>query len=498
MLIAMIASFRVRRCPPPLPADDFAVSKSHHMPREGGAAPGLGYNSQLPDSTSTPAAPKTHLIRSLGLLELVLIGIIMVQPTAPMPLYGVLFETGMGHVVTTVLMAMVAMLLTAVSYGRMARVYPSAGSAYSYVAQEIHPALGLATGWSMLMDYLLNPLICVIWGSREAQVHLIPSIPYAVWAVFFTLIFTWANLRKVRTTARINAIMAIAMGIVIFAMLACTAHWVSALPSLSACTFIRPFYDPRYFSWSRIGGGASIAVLTYIGFDGLSTLSEETKNPRRNILYAMVLTCLIIGVLSAIEVYAAQLVWPVGKPFQAVETAYTDVARVVGGGTLAIAMSFTLLLANFGSGSGAQLAGARLLYGMGRSGALPEGFFGKVSARSGVPANNVMLVGALALLGSFLISYEDGAQLLNFGALIGFAGVNFSSFLHYWYRGRDRRLTHLVPPLLGFVLCAALWINLDRRAHILGGIWLAAGMVYGFWKTQGFRKTLDFEIPPED
>jgi putrescine importer len=161
-------------------------------------------------------------------------------------------------------------------------------------------------------------------------------------------------------------------------------------------------------------------------------------------------------------------------------------------------MSFTLLLANFGSGSGAQLAGARLLYGMGRSGSLPEGFFGKVSASSGIPANNVVLVGALALAGSFLISYEDGAQLLNFGALIGFAAVNFSSFLHYWYRGCDRRLTHLVPPLLGFVICAALWINLDRRAHILGGIWLAIGMVYGFWKTQGFRKTLDFEIPPED
>ncbi len=452
----------------------------------------------MPDSTSISAAPKTRLIRSLGLWELILIGIIMVQPTAPMPPFGAFFEKGNGHVVTTVLIAMVAMLFTAISYGRMARVYPSAGSAYAYVAQEIHPALGFATGWSMLMDYLLNPLICVIWGSREAQVHLIPSIPYPVWAVFFTLVFTWANLRKVRTTARINAIMALAMGVVILAMLACTTHWVMALPSLNSTTFIRPFYDPRYFSWSRIGSGASLAVLTYIGFDGLSTLSEETKNPRRNILLAMVMTCLIIGVLSAIEVYAAQLVWPVGKPFPSVETAYTDVARVVGGGALALAMSFTLLLANFGSGSGAQLAGARLLYGMGRSGALPEGFFGKVSGRSRVPANNVVLVGALALLGSFLITYEEGAELLNFGALIGFAGVNFSSFLHYLLRGRDRRLPHLVPPLRGFVICVARWINLDRRAHILGGIWLAVGIAYGFWKTQGFTRTLDFEIPSDD
>ncbi len=422
----------------------------------------------------------------------------MVQPTAPMPPFGAFFNKGHGHVVTTVLMAMVAMLFTAISYGRMARVYPSAGSAYAYVAQEIHPGLGFATGWSMLMDYLLNPLICVIWGSREAQIHLIPAIPYVVWAVFFTLLFTWANLRRVRTTARINAIMAAAMGVVIIAMLVCTARWVMGLPDLNLGVFTHPFYDPRYFSWKMLGSGASLAVLTYIGFDGLSTLSEETKNPRRNILLAMVITCLAIGFLSAIEVYAAQLVWPVGKAFPSVETAYTDVARVVGGGSLALAMSLTLLLANFGSGSGAQLAGARLLYGMGRSKALPEGFFGKVSHKTGVPANNVILVGALALAGSFLISYEEGAELLNFGALIGFAGVNFSAFLHYWVRGEKRQWTHFFPPLLGFVICVALWLNLDRHAQLLGGTWLALGLAYGYWKTNGFKKTLNFEIPPEE
>ena len=456
------------------------------------------YNPQLPQPSPPSPSTPARLVRSLGLWELILIGIIMVQPTAPMPPFGAFFDKGHGHVVTTVLLAMIAMLFTAISYGRMARVYPSAGSAYSYVAQEIHPAMGFATGWSMLMDYLLNPLICVIWGSRESQLHLIPAIPYAAWAVFYTLVFTWANLRRVRTTARINAIMAAAMGVVIAAMLFCTARWVMGLPDLNLGFFTHPFYDPRYFSWKLIGSGASLAVLTYIGFDGLSTLSEETKNPRRNILLAMVATCLIIGVLSAIEVYAAQLVWPVGRAFPSVETAYTDVAKIVGGGALALAMSLTLLLANFGSGSGAQLAGARLLYGMGRSRALPEKFFGAINPHSRVPANNVMLVGALALGGSFLISYEEGAELLNFGALIGFAGVNFSAFLHYWVRSAEKRLTHFLPPLLGFFICIALWLNLDRHAQLLGAAWLTAGLVYGYWKTNGFRRTLDFSIPPED
>ena len=188
-------------------------------------SPRSRYNLHLQKTSDTPES-SGRLVRSLGLTELILIGIILVQPTAPMPPFGAFFDKGQGHVITTVLIAMVAMLFTAISYGRMARVYPSAGSAYSYVAQEIHPGLGFATGWSMLMDYMINPLICIIWGSRQSSIYLIPAIPYAVWAVFYTLVFTWANLRKVRTTARINAIMAGAMGGVIAWMFVATVRWV--------------------------------------------------------------------------------------------------------------------------------------------------------------------------------------------------------------------------------------------------------------------------------
>ena len=420
----------------------------------------------------------------------------MVQPTAPMPPFGAFYEMAHGHVVTTVLFAMVAMLLTAVSYGRMARVYPSAGSAYSYVGQELHPALGFATGWSMTMDYLLNPLICVIWGSGAA-VDLLPSIPYPVWAVFFAGLFTWANLRRIRATARINAWMAGIMFVVIGAMLVLTVRHIFGLPTLAAGFFTRPFYDPHTFSWSLMRQGTSLAVLTYIGFDGISTLSEETKDPRRTILRAMVITCLLIGVLSAIEVYAAQLVWPAGQTFPSVENAYSHVAEIVGGRAFGIVITLTLLVANFGSGAGAQLAGARLLYGMGRSNAIPKSFFGALSSTTRIPTNNVLLIGALALAGAFLISYERGAELLNFGALIGFMGVNLSSFVHYCVRGGQRSFSAIVVPLAGFVVCAALWWNLGPLAKMLGSVWVVFGIVYGVWKTNGFRKQLEFDIPPE-
>jgi amino acid transporter len=326
----------------------------------------------------------SRLERSLGLRDLIIIGIILVQPTAPMPLFGVLNEKARGHAVTTILIAMVAMLFTAISYGRMARAYPSAGSAYTYVGQELHPALGYATGWSMLMDYVLNPLICTIWCSKAA-LHIAPWVSYPLWAVLFAGLFTMMNLRRIQATARTNAVLAGAMGVVVIAVLVATVKYVMAMPSLTLAHFTRPFYDPATFSFQAVASGTSLAVLTYIGFDGISTLSEEVRDPRRNILLATVFVCLIIGVLSAIEVYAAQLVWPATERFPDPDTGYVYFAGRIGGIVLFQIVNLTLLVATIGSGSGAQLAGARLLYGMGRDRALPRGFFGHLDPRRHVP-----------------------------------------------------------------------------------------------------------------
>lgn len=431
------------------------------------------------------------LRRSLGLWSLVITGIILVQPTAPMPLFGVVQQEARGHVVTTVLIAMVAMLFTAVSYGRMARVYPSAGSAYTYVGQEIHPALGYATGWSMLMDYILNPLICVIWCSKAA-INIAPSIPYAIWAIFFAGLFTWMNLRRIDTSARVNAALAAAMGIVVLAVLIATVRHVLGMPHVS---FSKPFYDPATFSFPLVATGTSVAVLTYIGFDAISTLSEEVKNPRRNILLATVLICLIIGVLSAIEVYAAQLVWPAAEPFPDVDTAYVHVAGRLGGAVLFQIVNLTLLIASIGSGFGGQLAGARLLYGMGRDNALPRGFFGYIDPEHQVPRYNILLIGAICAAGAFVVSYQLGAELLNFGAFIGFMGVNLAAFLHYFVRGQ-RKLSNFLPPVLGFLICFAIWLSLRTPAKLAGAAWLAFGMLYGAWRTRGFRDPIQFHAAP--
>jgi putrescine importer len=442
-----------------------------------------------------PSGPP-RLKRSLKLWDLILYGVIVIQPVAPMPVFGVLSHRSHGHVVTTILIAMVAMLFTAISYGRMARIYPSAGSAFTYVGQEINPALGYVVGWSMVMDYMLNPMICIIWCSQQAHVF-VPQAPYWAWDIFFAVMFTGVTLQGVRVSARVNAGLVAGMGVVIAIFFVAAARFILGHPHNAPGFLTLPFYNPATWNSSAVLGGTSIAVLTYIGFDGISTLSEEVENPRRNILYATVLTCLVIGILSSLEVYAAQLLWPASQPFPDIDTAFVHVAARAWHPLFAI-IGITLLVANIGSGTGAQLGAARLLYGMGRSNALPKSFFGQVDPRHLVPRNNVLLVGSVALIGAFFMSFELGAEMLNFGALLAFMGVNVAAFLRYFVRSEEKRLIYLVPPVAGFFICFLLWISLSHTAIVAGALWISAGIAFGAWKTQGFKRNLiTFDMPSD-
>ncbi len=430
------------------------------------------------------------LRRVLTLPALVLYGIILIQPTAPMPLFGAAAEKAQGHVVTVILIGMVAMLFTAISYGRMANVYPSAGSAYAYVSREIHPALGYFVGWGMIFDYVMNPIICVIWCSKAAM-NFVPEIPFAVYAVFFAVLFTGMNLRGIEASSRTNGIIATGLVVVILLFLGAAVRYLWLQPPDGLAGWTQPFYDPKTFSFSVVSGGAALAVLTYIGFDGISTLSEEVHNPRRNILLATVLVCLITGVLASIQVYTAQLVWPETK-FPDTDTAFCYVAGKAGGQWLFMTVNLALLVATIGSGSGAHLGAGRLLYGMGRDNAIPARFFAAVNPRTHIPSNNIILVGVVTLIGAFTLTYSLGAELLNFGALIAFMGVNASAFVHYFVRQERKTLWNFLFPLLGFVVCFYLWFSLGSKAKIAGLCWLAAGVLYGAWHTSFFTRPLPF------
>ena len=215
----------------------------------------------MSSATTPDPAPQSgpRLKRALGLWDLVFYGIILIQPTAPMPPFGVVSQVAHGHVVTTVLIAMVAMLFTAISYGRMARAYPSAGSAYTYVGREINSSLGFVTGWSLAMDYILNPIICTIWCSKAA-LNLVPEIPYAVWAVFFAVLFTLLNLRGIRATARTNEVLVLAMCVVVVVLLrrGRALHHASARGLLHAAVLRSEHFQPGPDFHRHFGRGAHL------------------------------------------------------------------------------------------------------------------------------------------------------------------------------------------------------------------------------------------------
>lgn len=461
----------------------------------------------MTDAAANTQSKPASLNRTLGLWNLIILGMVIIQPVAPMGIYGVISNTAYGHVVTTILIAMVAMLFTAISYGRMARIYPSAGSAYTYVGQEMHSALGYVVGWGMVMDYLLNPLICIAFCAKAAM-NILPGLSFYVWILFFAAFFTWTNLRGIKTSARMNEALCAGMVVVVVLFLAAVVRALWGIhhdPEF----FTHPFYDPATFHLQSVFAGTSVAVLTYIGFDAISTFSEEVRNPRRNIMLATVLVCIITGVLSGIEVYAAQLIWG-SKPFaiDSVESAFAIVSGKAGGIVLFQIVNFTLLIANMGSGMGSQLAAGRLLYGMGRGNALPKSFFGVIDPRHRVPRNNILAVGGFALVGVALLecfstrlgggAYDIGAQCLNFGAFVAFMGVNAAAFVHHLRSPRRTSPGAYVVPTLGFCICAFIWVHLSHPALWLGAIWMTIGIVYGAIRTRGFKAELvTFEVPSD-
>jgi len=241
----------------------------------------------------------------------------------------------------------------------------------------------------------------------------------------------------------------------------------------------------------------SFAALTYIGFDGVTTLAEEVKNPKRNVLLATVLVCLFTGVFGGLEVYLGQLVWPNWHTFPNLETAFMDICSRVGGVVLFNAMGVILILAAFGSGLTGGLGAARLLFGMGRDNVLPRRVFGHLSPGSATPSYNILIIGALTFFGAVLLNsignaYQHAGELLNFGAFFAFMGVNLATFWQFGIlasSGQKRQiLADLLLPAIGFCFCLLIWWNLNSLAKTIGGIWFAVGVIYLAITTRGFRK----------
>jgi len=445
-------------------------------------------------ASAAPSAPR--LKRVLSLWDLIFYGIVLIQPIAPVPLYGVAQKLSDGHFVTIILIALFAMLITAVSYGRMAALYPTAGSAYTYVGKGLNPHLGFLAGWAMILDYLLQPLINTVWISTALHERYVPMVPYIVWAAIIAGIMTLLNLAGVKASAQSNKLLLAIMSVVVLIFVVLAVRYLFGGQGWSGLFSMQPLYDPRTFNSHRILTATSFAALTYIGFDGVTTLAEDVENPKRNVLLAVVLTCIFAGVCSAFEAYLGARVWPDWHTFPNLETAFMDICRRVGGAFLFNAMGFILIVAAFGSGLTGTLGAARLLFGMGRDGVLPRKTFGYLKPGTSTPTFNILLIGFISFAGAVLLNYvgsayEHAGELLNFGAFLAFMGVNLACFWQFTVSRqpgyKPKVLRDVILPLIGFAFCGLIWWNLNSLAKTVGGIWFAIGLLYVGIKTRGFR-----------
>ncbi|WP_336355352.1 APC family permease [Pseudomonas granadensis] len=436
-----------------------------------------------------------RLQRTLSLGAVVLFGIAYMTPIIVLGTFGILAQTTGGKVPAAYLAALGAMFFTAMSYGRMAAAFPVAGSAYSYVRKAISPKLGFIAGWAVLLDYLFLPMAIWLIGAAYLA-SAFPSIPQWLWVLAFIGITSAINIVGLKLANGINALLMLVQFLVLIAFVALCVHYIGGDASTPLWS-IEPFFNGD-LQMPLIMSGAAIACYSFLGFDAVSTLTEETRDPRRTIPRAIMLITLIGGLIFIGVSYFVQRAHP-SFQFDSVDSAAYEIARNIGGDLFVSIFLIGLIVGQFASGLAAQASGSRLLFAMGRDGVLPKAFFGTLHARFGTPVNSILLCAAVALL-ALKLDVTTSTSFINFGAFLAFSLVNLSVIFHYWIGGDKKGLRELVLfllfPFIGLAADVWLMVSLDHLAVYLGLSWLAIGVVYLAVLTGGFRRQppeLDFQ-----
>lgn len=430
--------------------------------------------------------------RSLTLIPVVLFGFSFMALATVFSTYGIAAELSHGMVSGSYLLALIVMLFTAYSYGQMAKVVPSAGSAYAYTQKSINPYVGFMVGWAILMDYLFIPMVnYLLFGIFFSAAF--PSIPSYVWILGMLLLVTIVNVKGIKLATMANAFISIfsLMFIVIFIGLA--AKDIMDGAGTGAIFNFEPFYNPEE-SFSYIVAGAALLCFSFLGFDSATAFAEETINPKKTIPRAVLIITLVGGAIFMSVSYFAHNVWPDYTTFTNADSASHEIITFVGGKLLASGFLAVYFVTVFGSAMSSQASASRVLFAMGRDGQLPR-FFGKLHHKYQTPINNILLISVLSLL-SLVLSLTLVASFINFGAFIAFISVNIAVIAYYFVRKKERSfkssILYLILPGIGAALDFWLLLNLDIHSKVLGSIWFALGLVYLFFLTKGFKQR-----PPE-
>ncbi|MBV9418388.1 MAG: APC family permease [Alphaproteobacteria bacterium] len=430
---------------------------------------------------------KQELKRSLSLFDLLVYGLVFIVPGAPIAVFGIVFNASHGMVPLVYLVGLVAMLFTALSYMSMARAIPVAGSVYAYAGQGLGSFAGYIAGWAILLDYLLLPALNYV-ASAIALHATLPIVPAWAFVVVLLAIATVVNALGIETTARANFVM-LGLQMTLMVITMSVTFWALAKGINGAHFSIRPFYQPAALTPSLIFGALSLAVLSFLGFDAISTLSEEAREGSHAVARATMWSLVLAAFLFVLQTYFLSL-FALDKssfaPGDPTNAASYDIATAIGGYWLKFLMTVPgTLFAGLTGALTAQAATARLLYSMARDGKLPRAL-AHVGERK-VPDRAIFLVAAVTLgLGTFLVDkLELLTSMVSFGALVGFLLLHVSVVAYFIVRQKSRNWwRHLIVPLIGLAIIGYVLLNAERNAQIAGVLWLIAGL--GLYATLRF------------
>lgn len=430
--------------------------------------------------------------RNLKLRHLVAFGLAYLAPTVVFNYYGIATSATGGMMALAYLVTMTAMFFTAFSYAQMVKAYPVAGSAYTYVQRSVNRWLGFGTGWVLLLDYLLLPMICYLLFAVYMNEY-VPDVPVWVWVVAAAAFGATINIIGARVSGRLNVVVVSLQILFCLFLVGLIVVFVVNRDGAGGLFVPQALIDITRFDGGGVLWAASILAVSFLGFDAISTLAEEAEQPRTNVPRAVLIVCLGAGVAFAVISYFLQLAWP---------TAYIDLAdpdtgifellQRLGGDTLGLVFFVTDQSATILAAMAAIAAVSRLLYTMGRDRILPQPVFGRLSRRFGTPVTNILITSAIALTAIFYADDLFGAaSLTSFGAITGFIMVNVAVISHYFIRERRRAgwdlVRFLVLPAIGILINVVLWAGIDTPAKLLGLAWLAVGAVYLAIISRGFR-----------
>ncbi len=438
-----------------------------------------------------------QLDRALTLGDLIVYGMIFMVPIAPFAVFGFVWRDAKGMVVLAYLIGLAGMLFTALSYAAMSQAFPLAGSVYAYVQRGLHETAGFLAGWLILLDYILIPALLYLF-SAVALHPLLPGVPAWAWLVGFVALNAAANVLGVRFTSRLYKVL-LALELLILALFVMFAALALHRGEGAGRLTLAPLYDPHAFSLTTVAGATSIAVLSFLGFDGISTLSEESAGTRNAIARATLLSLILIGALFMLQTWlAADLAQ--GMRFRSAATAFYEIAARAGGAGLRLAAILAIVI-SFGiaNAMAAQAAVSRILFAMARDRKLPA-VLAAVHPRFKTPYISTLLVAGVSLLVGLFFEHriDDLSRVVNFGALTSFALLHLAVAYHHYFRRRTGAwFRHLICPLAGLGVILYVLYGMNPVAKILGGSWLAIGVLYYLVLTLRARaRRAPASIPP--